>query len=46
MSNNANVLTKLKNGKYKSRSGFVTGKIKSIEITKREKSGMASEIII
>lgn len=46
VSNNANVLTKLKNGKYKSRSGFVTGKIKSIEITKREKSGMASEIII
>lgn len=46
VSNNANVLTKMKNGKYKSKSGFITGKIKNIQVTKREKSGMASEIII
>ena len=46
LSNNENVLTKTKSGKYKKSSVFKTGKITDIKISKREKSGMASQIII
>ncbi len=46
LSNNSNVLTRTKDGKYKVKAVFKTGKIKDIIINKREKSGMVSEIII
>ncbi|MBU5479286.1 SpoIID/LytB domain-containing protein [Eubacterium sp. MSJ-13] len=46
LSNNSYVLTKTKNGEYKKKAVFKTGKINDIIINKREKSGIVSEIII